>query len=59
MDVTKLTAVECCANCAYFLPTDGDRGFCRRYPPSQPTPQGRWPLCVVTDWCGEYKKETS
>ncbi|NYZ12080.1 hypothetical protein HL658_05925 [Azospirillum sp. RWY-5-1] len=38
----------------------GPKGVCRRFPPvvTPRNPDGRFPLTLTTDWCGEWRRET-
>ncbi|WP_029006995.1 hypothetical protein [Azospirillum halopraeferens] len=37
----------------------GPRGTCRRLPPvvTSRSPDGRFPVTLSTDWCGEWKRD--
>ena len=37
----------------------GPKGTCRRYPPvvTPRDPDGRFPITLSTDWCGEWKRD--
>lgn len=37
----------------------GPKGTCRRYPPvvTPRDPDGKFPVTLSTDWCGEWKRD--
>ena len=37
----------------------GPKGTCRRFPPvvTPRDPDGRFPVTLSTDWCGEWKRD--
>lgn len=37
----------------------GPKGTCRRFPPvvTPRNPDGRFPVTLSTDWCGEWKRD--
>ena len=37
----------------------GPKGTCRRFPPvvTPRDPDGRFPITLSTDWCGEWKRD--
>lgn len=55
---------DTCYTCRYWegqgLRGRGPKGTCRRLPPTitARAPEGRFPITLSTDWCGEWKRET-
>jgi hypothetical protein len=60
----KPPAIEQCSTCKWAVgpltPPDRNAGQyqCRRFPPTGAHPEwnGYFPLCVPTQWCGEFSK---
>lgn len=54
--------LDTCYACHYWeghgIRQRGPKGTCRRYPPvvTPRDPDGRFPVTLSTDWCGEWKR---
>ena len=54
--------VDTCYTCRFWegqgIRQRGPKGVCRRYPPvvTPRDPDGRFPITLSTDWCGEWKR---
>ena len=45
----------CCRTCGYWLPREGDVGFCRKGAPTYgPGGVAVWPRSFEWDWCGQF-----
>lgn len=55
---------DTCYTCRFWvgqgLRGRGPKGGCRRFPPvvTPRDPDGRFPVTLSTDWCGEWKRDT-
>lgn len=54
---------DSCYTCRFWegqgLRQRGPKGICRRFPPvvTSRAPDGRFPITLSTDWCGEWKRD--
>jgi hypothetical protein len=55
--------LDTCYTCRFWegqgLRGRGPKGVCRRFPPvvTPRNPDGRFPVTLSTDWCGEWKRD--
>lgn len=55
--------VDSCYTCRFWegqgVRQRGPKGVCRRFPPvvTSRSPDGRFPITLSSDWCGEWKRD--
>lgn len=55
--------LDTCYTCRFWegqgLRGRGPKGVCHRFPPvvTPRNPDGRFPVTLTTDWCGEWKRD--